>query len=234
VLLVYRGLFVAHALQQRAGENADPWPQVDAAFRDPAALLPKELRRDLKELAPTWKRLSAQRRSFLQLLSRFELSVEQAQSLYEEESRRKQGWDVKDRDLLQNPYRIYEVSRHDPMGIQLLTVDRGIFPDDSVRLLHPLEAPSRLDSAVDVRRVRAFTIAALEEAASIGHTLHFAGSLTEAIRETAVRPECPATSDILAANVDKMASEVVAVEMGGELAVQGLLPYERIRVSLLG
>jgi hypothetical protein len=54
-----RGLFVAHALQKRAGDNADPWPEVDAAFRDPAAVLPDDLRRDLKELASTWKGLPA-------------------------------------------------------------------------------------------------------------------------------------------------------------------------------
>ncbi|MGE0132566.1 MAG: AAA family ATPase [Blastocatellales bacterium] len=222
-----RGLFVAHALQQRAGENADPWPQVDAAFRNPAAVLPKELRRDLKELAPTWKSLPDQRRNLLRLLSRFELTVEQAQSLYDEASRREQDWDVTDRDLLQNPYRIYEVSRHDPEGVHLLTVDRGVFPEDTVRLLHPLEAPSRLDSAVDARRVRAFTIAALEDAASAGHTLDFVGSLAEAIRETATRPECQATTDILAASVREMSPEVVSVEMGGDLALQ-LGRYQKI------
>lgn len=223
-----RGLFVAHALQQRAGENADPWPEVDAAFRGPAAVLPKDLRRDLKELAPTWKGLSPQRRSLLRLLSRFELTVEQAQHLYEEESRRKQGWSATDRDLLQNPYRVYESSRHDPDGVHLLTVDRGVFPEDTVRLLHPLEAPSRLDSGVDVRRVRALTIRALEEASTGGHTLHFAGSLAEAIRENPVRPECPVTADILAAGVPEMAPEVVLVEMGGQLALQ-LDRYRAIR-----
>jgi hypothetical protein len=160
-----RGLFVAHALQQRAGDNADPWPEADAAFRDPAAVLPNELRRDLNELAPTWTGLSDQRRRVLRLLSRFEITLEQAQHLYDEDSRRKQGWSATDRDLLQNPYRIYESSRHDPDGVHFLTVDRGVFPEDTVRLRHPLEEPSRLDSAVDLRRVRALTVQALEEAA---------------------------------------------------------------------
>ena len=223
-----RGLFVAHALQQRAGENTDPWPEVDAAFKDPAAVLPQELRRDLKELSPTWKGLSDRRRSVLRLLSRFEMTVDQAGCLYDEDSRRKQGWSATDRDLLKNPYRIYECSRHDPVGVRLVTVDRGIFPDDAVRLLHPLEAPSQLDSAVDVRRVRAFTIQALEEAAAAGHTLQFAGSLAEAIREAVVRPECPVTVDILAASVPEMAPEVISIEMDDQLALQ-LDRYREIR-----
>jgi hypothetical protein len=46
-------LFIAHALQEHVGDNADPWPEVNAAFCDPS-ILPKELRLDLKELASTW------------------------------------------------------------------------------------------------------------------------------------------------------------------------------------
>jgi hypothetical protein len=215
-----RGLFVAHALQQRAGENADPWPEVAAAFNDPVGVLPEELRRDLKELSQTWKSLSGERRNLLRLLSRFDLTVDQAKHLYDEPSRRAQGWGITDRDLHQNPYRLYECSRHDSGGVQLSTVDRGVFPDDTVRMLHPLEEPARLDSAVDVRRVRAFTIRALEEASTAGHTLHFADSLAEAIRNCPVRPGCPVTSDILAADVSEMASEVGSVETSGQLALQ--------------
>ena len=215
-----RGLLTAHALQQHAGENADPWPDVEAAFRNPSAVLPEGLRRDVEELAKTWHRLTDERRSFLRLLSRFELDVEQAKGLYEEHSRRSKGWCATDAEILKNPYRIFEISRHDLEPIHLLTVDRGVFPEDSVQSLHPLEAPSRLDSAVDPRRVRAFTVSVLEEAASAGHTLQFAGDLSETIRRSAVRPECPVTSDILNASVDDMAPEVVAVEAKGELALQ--------------
>src|SRR6185312_13451409 len=73
-----RGVFTAHALQEKAGENADPWPHVDAAFRDPKASLPGSLQADVKVLAATWKGLLPERRNFLKLISRFELTVEQA------------------------------------------------------------------------------------------------------------------------------------------------------------
>lgn len=222
-----RGVFVAHALQQKAGENTDPWPLADKAFRDPASVLPKELRRDLKELAPVWKALPAERRAFLRLLSRFELTAEQAEALYDEDSRRKQGWGGGDREIVQNPYRIFELSRHNPDGVGLLMVDRGIFPEDTVRLQHPLEAPSGLDSAVDLRRLRAFIIAALEEAALAGHTLLPKDNVIEAVRSYAVRPECPATSDILAALGPKMAPEVSPVAIGDDTGLQ-LERYKKI------
>ena len=96
----------------------------------------------------------------------------------------------------------------------------GIFPDDAVRLLHPLDEPSRIDSAVDVRRVRAFTISALEKTSLEGHTLQFAGALAEEIRETSSRPECPVTTDILTASVQELKPEVVASEVGGKLELQ--------------
>jgi hypothetical protein len=215
-----RGIFVAHALQQKAGENADAWPLVDRAFADPAGLLPDELRRDFAELAPTWKRLPAGRRSYLRLLSRFELTAEKAEALYEEGSRRRRGWGGTDAEILQNPYRIVELSRHDPEGVKLLAVDRGVFPEDIVRLLHPLEAPSGLDSAADLRRVRAFTISALEEAALAGHTLLSKDRVVEEIRSFPVRPECPVTGDMLAAWVSEMAPEVVDAVTNRETALQ--------------
>ncbi len=83
---------MAHALQQKAGENIDPWPLVDAAFKKPDELLPKPLRADIKALASTWKDLPVDRRQFLKLLSRFELTVEQAAKLYEEGARKRAGW----------------------------------------------------------------------------------------------------------------------------------------------
>ena len=208
-----RGLYLAHALQHRAGENANPWPEVAKAFQNPESL-PEELRRDLKELAPAWKNLPAKRRETLKLLSRFELDSTQAEKVYDEKSRASAGWNCTDDEVLQNPYQLYEISRHDPEGISLLTIDRGVFPDDSVRLLHPLEGPGALESGVDFRRIRAFTIKALEEASDQGHTLCFTGDLAEAIREVPVQPKCPATADILSAAVAMMEPHVVALGEG--------------------
>jgi len=224
-----RGVFIAHALQERAGENADPWPQVEAAFNDPASTLPQSLRADVKSLGTTWRKLPEERRHFLKLISRFELTVEQAKHLYEEGSRVKQGWGGTDRQILANPYQIYETSRHDPDGIKLLAVDRGVFPDDAVRLKHPLDEPSRLESAVDLRRVRAFTIAALEQGALSGHSLLSRAKVVEAIRGYPVRPECHVTGDILAARLADMSPVVVPGPMQPEPGLQ-LARYEQIRI----
>ncbi|WP_169979845.1 AAA family ATPase [Tautonia rosea] len=215
-----RGLFVAHALQQKAGDNANPWPLVDQAFAKPENLLPPELRRDLKELAPTWRSLPKERREYLMLLSRFELTVDQARDLYDKGSRSKKGWGATDRELLQNPYLFYEISRHESDGIGLLNVDRGIFPEDTVRLLHPLDEPTRLDSAVDLRRIRAFTVDALERAAVSGHTLLSCDAIVESVGNVAVRPPCAVTTDMLTARAGDMGPVVTAADAGEEPGLQ--------------
>lgn len=215
-----RGVFVAHAVQQKAGDNMDPWPLVDEVFKNPAAHLPQALRRDVAELAPTWKGLPAERRATLKLLSRFDLGLEQAANLYDAGSRGKKGWQVTDKEILANPYRLYEVTRQDPEGVRLLTVDRGVFPDDAVRLLHPLDKPSGLDSAADLRRVRAFTLSAMEKAASTGHTLLPLQHVVDAVQAVAVRPPCPVTGDMLAARVKDMAPEIVPARINDSDGLQ--------------
>lgn len=215
-----RGIYIAHALQQKAGENKDPWPLVDKAFKSPDSVLGKELHGDLKELAPTWKGLTQERKAYLRLLSRFELTKDQAAMLYEDGSRRKQDWCCTDREILQNPYIIFEISRHHPDSVRLLTIDRGVFPEDVIRLQHPLEKPSRLESAVDLRRIRAFTVSTLEEMALDGHTLSSNDAIVDAIVSQPVRPACPVTGDMLAAQAANMAPHISRTQMDGRLAVQ--------------
>ena len=215
-----RGIYVAHALQQKAGENEDPWPLVDNVFKSPESVLGKELHADLKELAPTWKGLTQERKAYLRLLSRFELTKDQAAMLYEDGSRRKQDWSSTDREILQNPYIIFEISRHHPDSVRLLTIDRGVFPEDVIRLQHPLEKPSRLESAVDLRRIRAFTVSTLEEMALDGHTLSSNDAIVDAIVSQPVRPACPVTGDMLAAQAANMAPDISRTQMDGRLAVQ--------------
>ena len=200
-------------------------------------MLPKELQKDLKELTPTWKSLPKERRNFLRLLSRFEITIEQAEDLYEESSRKKKSWNASDREILENPYRIYEIARHHAEGVGLLSIDRGVFPDDQVRLTHPLELPSFLESAVDLRRIRAFTIAALEQAATNGHTLLPRSDAVEAVRAYPVRPECPLTGDMLGARAKDMKPEIVPLTLDKSFGVQ-LARYKDIgeltRKQILG
>jgi energy-coupling factor transporter ATP-binding protein EcfA2 len=223
-----RGVFVAHALQDKAGENVNPWPLVELTFADPSKILSKELHVDIKELAPTWIGLPTERKAYLKLLSRFNLTVEQARLLYDETIRKKKGWLATDGDILRNPYRLYELTRLDLDGVPLMIIDRGIFPDDTVRLKHPLDQPSVLESAVDVRRIRAFSIAILENAAEVGHTLLPAEHIVEAVCQYPISPACPITHDMLVARVNDFLPDITQTESAEQLTFQ-LERYKTIR-----
>ena len=95
--------FVARALAEKAGDNADPWPLVDKMFAEPAKILPAPLAKGVgKTLAAKWLRLPDERRALLKLVSRFELTREQATTLYVQEERAKDGIDVTDKAILAN------------------------------------------------------------------------------------------------------------------------------------
>jgi hypothetical protein len=58
------GTFVARAITEKAGENADPWPLVDAMFTDPAKVLPAQLAQGVgRTISAKWARLPGERRA---------------------------------------------------------------------------------------------------------------------------------------------------------------------------
>lgn len=210
---------VAFELLRQAGENADPWLKADEAFKDPE-ILPEELRRDIRQMSNMWHSLPDERRRFLTLLSRFDLSENQARSLYSIVSRRRQGWQASDAAILDNPYLLYEISREDRDGLPLLAVDRGVIPSEaSLDKIPPLDG---FESPLNSKRVKAFTLMALENAAREGHTLQLVDDLEERISRVPAHRQCAVTSDIISGS--DFAPEVVAFETGSGPALQ-LLRY---------
>ena len=196
------GNFTAQVLADKAGENGDPWPLVDEMFARPKAVLPEYLAAQVGQtMCEKWRRLSDERRALLKLISRFEMSGEQAELVYVQEERRKAGIVCEDAEILSNPYRIYELTRLTTEPVSVWTVDRGVFPTDVVRKKHPLPAPTALDGGTDARRVRALSVNVLEGQAGDGHTLLPQDQLVLAIRGLAIQPECALDADLL--NVTK-------------------------------
>ena len=212
----------AHTLQKRAGEANDPWGKVDEMFSDPK--LPDKLR----EPARTWRKFDEERRRFLSLLSRFNLSNIQAKRFCDES----EEWDVKDRQVLDNPYILYEASRQTLDGISPMTVDRGIFPSNELIQHDLLETSKSFHSTEDLRRVHAFVVYALEKAALDGHTWQSCGELGKTIRDITAPRECQVNKDILSglgdlSDIGKK-SEVVSIDCKDTSALQ-LERYWKIR-----
>jgi ATP-dependent exoDNAse (exonuclease V) alpha subunit len=200
---INHGNLVAHELSSKLGENEDPWPLVDKVFDDPS-LLSKELAANIgKTLQTKWKKLPDERRQLLKLLSRFEISVEQATRFYVEEERTKCRIECTEGEIIANPYMLYEIDRFSSDSVSFNTIDRGMFPEAIIRNKHPIPEPSALDGATDGRRVRALVVDILEHAADDGHTLFPQSQIIQSIRELPLEPECPVDRDLISVVEDE-------------------------------
>jgi hypothetical protein len=208
------GTFVARALTEKAGENADPWPLVDEMFAEPEKNLPTHLAAGVgKTLRAKWNRLPAERRALLKLVSRFEITGEQAKKLYVQEERAKAGIECADADILADPYLLYESTRLTADPISVWTVDRGVFPPDIIRKKHPLAEPTALDAGTDARRVRALSVSVLEDAVGNGNTLLPQDQVVLATRGLALQPLCEVDADLMTVAKDDFGGVIGEIKM---------------------
>lgn len=192
------GTLVAREIEAKLGDNEDPWPTVDATFKNPSKYLSPQLTPQITgEIQKAWDKLLDDRRALLKLISRMEITPEQAIPIYVTEEREQAGINCIDKQILENPYLIYELTRRTEKQISVWTVDRGVFPEQVVRNKHPLPTPSDLNGPTDSRRVRALIIHLLEEAASNGHTLQPRKDIVLKLRQAPLQPACNVNQDIL-------------------------------------
>lgn len=193
-----QGTFLAREVSDRLDEEEeDPWEQLDALLETPSTL-PDSLR---ERVDPTIQRKwqyvkdnKETRRELLKLLSRFEITSEQATRFYEESERDDAGIECTDEEILENPYLLYEEDRFAEEPISLQTVDRGLFMEgEDQRSFEDLETPGPMD----LRRVRALLVHELEEQSEQGNTLVGQTDLIQSIRDFPVTPECPVDADLL-------------------------------------
>lgn len=208
------GVLIAYDLARHVGENEDPWPIVDKMFRDPKSVLSESVRGFVgKEHQQVWKNMPNERRALLKLLSRFEITPDDATLVYVEEERRAANIECTDADILANPYHLFEITRTTAQPISIATIDRGLFPMPSIRDKHPLPDPSRVATATDVRRIRAWTIQTLEDGAADGDTLLPRADVITSIRGMDHLPECPVTGDLMSVAEKDFSPEIELVPL---------------------
>lgn len=222
---IEKGHFVAaEIINQLKDDKDNPWLLFEKALDNHkgilsdavAALIPfnsNKLYKRLKEKdTPT-------RIKFLYLLSRFDLSIEQATFLFVAEEREGLGIIRKDEEYQSNPYLIYEDLRFTTMPVALSTIDLGLYlknPSDNL-----LPDNLVLDDPFEVHRIRAITIQQLEYAALQGHTLLPRKEIIKQIRELSLSPTCAINSDYYELAEECFTSSIVLEEMkDGERAYQ--------------
>lgn len=230
---VTMGNFVAQSLVDKVGEKENPWPAWFESLDDPASKLPAELARHIDAtIAKSWKRMSDDRRGFLELLSRIDVTQDQADVLVSPERREERGIYLSDDDIAENPYLVYETTRLTAAPVAIGVVDRGMFPNAMIQKMFPIPEPSLVKTAVDARRLRALTIRNLENVAQNGDTLR---SRDDVIRDLGRHDESSEhttqlTADLLAVAEDEVfEGEIRIVKMSDERPA-----YQLERLALAG
>ena len=171
----------------------------------------------------TFLSLTDERKQLFWLLSRMSLNEWQAYNAFNPEVRRKCGFFCTDKEIIENPYILYEQTRRAAFEyvIPVRKIDMAVYPPDEIRNTNPLQKPSALDSCNDKRRVRAYVIFLLEYWALNGHTVYPISHLIEEINSLPIEPSCRVTGDIINGFTSFMQSELKEIEcVNGEKAYQ--------------
>ena len=208
------GTLIAHLIdglraQEKSPSAFDPWDVFDGLMKGAVAGGGAQVLGSIGEThRQIWAKLPTERKALLQLLSRFAITQDQATRYYQPTEREKAGLALQDRDILENPYGVFEADRAQVDAVQFATVDRGVFPDQQIQHLFPLPQPSRLTDALDKRRVRAVAASVLEAAVDEGHTLLPRDWVVNRVRDLDLAPACALSVDALGV-VDEFFEPVV-------------------------
>lgn len=205
------GVLIAKQIKEKVIGDENIWDIVEKMFQSPETILTDELASKITPIIrKTWKAMSEERKTLFRLLSRMAISIEQAKILFIESDRLKKRISCTDKDIIENPYIVYEQTRlkQEDLYVSVKKVDRAVFPIPSIAEKYPIEEPSRLTSDNDERRVRAIAVSVLENAAENGNTIMPCTNLSDTMRELTLDPECAVTPDIIKA-VEKFMLPVI-------------------------
>lgn len=210
------GVLIARQIKDQVKDEEDIWESVEKLFESPERVVAANLAEKVTPiLKQTWKHMPAERKALFKLLSRLSLNIDQAKMLFHESERIKARINCTDREIIENPYILYEQTRlkMDGFYVSVRKVDRAVFPIPSIQEKYPLESPTKLESDNDQRRIRAVAIAVLENAANNGHTFLPKNQLVDAIKDMNLNPACPVTTDIVQAIEKYLMPEILKREM---------------------
>ena len=136
------GVLIAKQIREQASKEDNIWDIVDAVFETPEKVLSENLAVKITPIMKqTWKAMSEERKTLFRLLSRMSISIDQAKVLFIESDRQKKRINCSDREIIENPYVIYEQTRlkQEALFVSVKKVDRAVFPISSIAEKYPLE-----------------------------------------------------------------------------------------------
>lgn len=171
----------------------NPWDYVEQIFQGNISFLSKNLHISISNThKATWQNLSPEEKDFLQLLSRMNVSNDQAKVVIDQKK--------KDQvEYLKNPYLLYEKTRLADIQFSLSMIDKAIFASATILQKFPLSSQTNISDALDERRVRAFGVYLLEQAVDHGNTILMDEQLVTKFDEMPIQPLCnPSIKNLIA------------------------------------
>jgi hypothetical protein len=130
------GLVIAEEFKATNIDENDFWQEFENALNNPQDIFSQGITSAIDPtICNAFLHLSQERKKLFRLLSRFSLTPEQADILYNSEKRQKHGICLSDAEIISNPYLIYEKSCliEPEYQIAIKKVDRAVFPPDHIR-----------------------------------------------------------------------------------------------------
>ena len=234
-----RGEIIAREIKSHRPDFADYENVVATALKAPRDFFSSLVLPTLGNVErQTFLVLPEERKELFWLLSRMSLTETQAEIIYNPELRKKCGIVCSDKEIIENPYILYEKTRQcaPEYMIPIKKVDMAVFPPEYIRNANPLPKPSALDSENDKRRIRAYIVSQLELQALNGHTVYPLDRIIEKINALPIEPACHVTGDIINSFASFLKEELSLVECAdGSKAYQLMRLYEMdeiIRISI--
>lgn len=204
------GPVIAREINSKKNSSDAIWKILDDSINNPTSL-PKMCSDEINgTVIAAWNNMGNERKALFKLLSRITLSIEQAKVVFRPEKRKEFEIELTDHEILKNPYLLYERTR-DKAGelkISIKKVDLALYPPSFIEDNNPLDIPSKMDSVLDQRRVRALLISSLENEALNGHTIMPVYNAISSICALDIQPKCEITADIIAGMKEFLSAEI--------------------------
>ena len=223
------GNLIAREIKKKIQNYSNFEDNVYKLFENPKEVFSKRILADITNTRISMLHsLSPERKKLFWLLARINLTEEQADAVYNLENRSKYRINCQDKEILDNPYMLYERTRNCNFALQISVnkIDMAVFPPDVISDLNPVPAPSAIESCDDRRRIRALAVQVLETQAMSGHTVYPQFMLVEALNALPLEPKCEVTSDIIDSIQDYLKNEMVPIQ-----CEDGSNAYQLIRLK---
>lgn len=216
------------------GNKDNPWNIFEDVLNGKISNLGnQQYQKDFEQIKLIWESLNSNHRVLLKLLSRFELSVSQIVRWFDEEKRKKNGYNVLTQDILKNPYLIVEEDEPKlyEQRITVEIIDYGVFEDKAVQGEFVPEITYRLESKIDPRRVRALVISILKDAVNDGDTLLSLHEIMEKLDSLSINEEVEIPANYLETHIDFLKQKLTHISTETVNALQ-LNIYDTIETEL--